>query len=261
MVLLSHRHSLSMCRSHTDMYVAVHTHSADTKHCAHTHIRCAVSSYTAHMQSFPKKQHRWVSIRLVSPTTHTHAWRQEQEALTDFLLGLGEREAAQLTHGASFPLLLFPSPCCYPSFSSAPCSKPDGWRESPASPPVLPSVSLVLLPSQRADKPSEDESNQTRKKPQKTLPLRPCSPKKTEKDSRRWKKMNEWFLALALLCTNTGRRGVCIRERERDRERGRREKEKRMGELDGACVGDKKTEQIKSDFGLKWAKQGRGVHE
>lgn len=45
--------------------------------------------------------------------------------------------------------------------------------------------------------------------------------------------------------------GVCIRERERERERGRREKEKRMGELDGACVGDKKTEQIKSDFGLK----------
>lgn len=100
-----------------------------------------------------------------------------------------------------------------------------------------------------------------KKNPQKTLALRPCSPKKTEKDSRRWKKMNEWFLALALLCTNTGRRGVCIRERERDRERGRREKEKRMGELDGACVGDKKTEQIKSDFGLKWAKQGRGVHE
>lgn len=44
---------------------------------------------------------------------------------------------------------------------------------------------------------------------------------------------------------------MCIRERERDRERGRREKEKRMGELDGSCVGDKKTEQIKSDFGLK----------
>lgn len=207
MMLLSHRHSLSMCRSHTDMYVAVRTHSADTKHYAHTHIRCAVSSYTAHMQSFPKKQHRWVSIRLVSPTTHTHAWRQEQEALTDFLLGLGEREAAQLTHGASFPLLLFPSPYCYPSF--------DGWRESPASPPVLPSVSLVLLPSQRADKPSEDESNQTRKTPKKpSLSVRAAQrrQRKTADAGKKW--TSDSLLLLYFALTQGG--GGCVSERGRE---------------------------------------------
>lgn len=215
MMLLSHRHSLSMCRSHTDMYVAVRTHSADTKHYAHTHIRCAVSSYTAHMQSFPKKQHRWVSIRLVSPTTHTHAWRQEQEALTDFLLGLGEREAAQLTHGVSFPLLLFPSPYCYPSFSSAPCSKPDRWRESPASPPVLPSVSLVLLPSQRADKPSEDESNQTRKNPKKpSLSVRAARrrQRKTADAGKKW--TSDSLLLLYFALTQGG--GGCVSERGRE---------------------------------------------
>lgn len=180
MMLLSHRHSLSMCRSHTDMYVAVRTHSADTKHYAHTHIRCAVSSYTAHMQSFPKKQHRWVSIRLVSPTTHTHAWRQEQEALTDFLLGLGEREAAQLTHGASFPLLLFPSPYCYPSFSSAPCSKPDGWRESPASPPVLPSLCHLF------SSPPKGQTNPVRMKAtkQEKPPKNPRSPSVQPEEDR-----------------------------------------------------------------------------
>lgn len=168
------------------------------------------------MQSFPKKQHRWVSIRLVSPTTHTHAWRQEQEALTDFLLGLGEREAAQLTHGASFPLLLFPSPCCYPSFSSAPCSKPDGWRESPASPPVLPSVSLVLLPSQRADKPSEDESNQTRKPPKKpSLSVRAARrrQRKTADAGKKW--TSDSLLLLYFALTQGGGGGVYQREGER----------------------------------------------
>lgn len=64
--------------------------------------------------------------------------------------------------------------------------------------------------------------------------------------------MNEWLLAIALLCTDTGRRGVCVREREREGggENGRT----------GVCV-QEKTKRVYFFMWLKWGKRRRGMYK
>lgn len=118
---ISYTHTNTHCPSvgHTIMDVVVHTHWQKTH--THTHI------YNPTLHAYRPSRQTTEYINLIGFSNNTHP---RMETLTDFLLGLGEREAAQLTHGASFPLLLFPSPCCYPPFFlSSPCSKIDRWSE------------------------------------------------------------------------------------------------------------------------------------
>lgn len=85
------------------------------------------------------RTHTRVDYRLVTHAhgpfykSHTHAWRLEQETLTDFLLSLRKREAAQLTHGTTFPLLLFPFPCFIPVLLPPPVLGTADGSRSPAS--------------------------------------------------------------------------------------------------------------------------------
>lgn len=83
MVLLSHRHSLSMCRSHTNMYVAVRTHSADTKHCAHTHIYDVQYLPTLHACSLFQKSStaEYQSNWFLQQHTPTHGDRSRSHLL------------------------------------------------------------------------------------------------------------------------------------------------------------------------------------
>lgn len=117
--------------------------------------------------------------------------------------------------------------------SFPPCSNTSRWSDSPASCPVSPtllaSVSLSLLPP-------DGETHPARMMAVKEiLPFPLCSQEKTEERQQALEtKMNE-ILALALLCTDTGRRGVyvCVSTGERDGEREMEGREKdRMGKRD-----------------------------
>ncbi|MEQ2264363.1 hypothetical protein XENORESO_002602 [Xenotaenia resolanae] len=74
----------------------------------------------------------------------------------------------------------------------------------------------LLLPSQRAERPAEDGGNNNKKNLRFSHAAK-RSQSKTADAGR--KKMNEWLLDFALLCTDTGRRGMCIRKREEERKR------------------------------------------
>lgn len=110
--------SARVCRSRTIT-------DADTKRHA---LECARALCRPREQTPPASR----SIPLLSPTTHTRP-DESRRQLTDFLFRLGEREAAQLTHGASFPL-----PDVAPSFYPFPLLL-RGRERDPSCPLLLPS--------------------------------------------------------------------------------------------------------------------------
>ena len=123
-----------------------------------------------------------------------------------------------------------------------PCSEIDRWNEGPASSRLSPLfISLAVPFCVTLYPPSNVQTYSVRMevtKKKDTASLSLCAaPVKTEQGRRRWeKKMNEWLLALALLCTDTGRRGVWVCVAERDRRRGRRVGEGGRKERMGGCV-------------------------
>lgn len=125
--------------------------------------------------------------QLASPTTHAHMRRLER-TLTDFLLCLGEREAAQLTHGASSrPPLSLLSPLFFLSRSL-----------SDRQPPLVAPFSLSQSRQLRQPLLSPHLEGQARMEATpSTLPL--SNPQQDSRCWGGWKKMNGRLLAPALL--------------------------------------------------------------
>lgn len=173
------------------------------------------------------------SIQKLASTTHTRpAGRRRQ--LTDFLFCLGEREAAQLTHGASFP-----DPLC------SPLSSP---------PPALP-----FHPSFREDKRCQrgwtPTTTTTKKNPTKRTLIPLCRPSKPAEDEE---EKSSSLLALYIGLTHSegvrardggreteregGRQGERASERGRRRKRVSVAKREETGDRRGKCCEDTKTQ-------------------
>lgn len=196
--------ALLVCRSH-DVCCWAHACKELTRQNTHTHSVCF---YRACIQTAPFR----ISVQLSFPTTHAHTRRQEQETLTDLLLCLGEREAAQLTHGTSFPLLLLAlSP--QPSF----CDRQTERCAASSSPcPFLSLSSAGSLPPppQPSHPPSKGRQTRRRRRQQKKASSSLMQPEEAKASHQMLGTSGSSLLLYFALKREGG-----VREREREGER------------------------------------------
>lgn len=210
------------------------------------------------MQTADTKQHTQATLQClridtitvrINPIGFSNNTHLRMEALTDFLFCLREREAAQLTHGASYPLL-----DVTPSFFFSP-SKTDRWSESPASPRFTPSLSRFSpVPPPQKDK-------WTRwgwgKKKTTSLSLRADQRRPSKSADDKKKKWTSGSL-LSLYIAMTHRGGVWV---EREGEQGRvGEWGRKIENGKVLSVGDKKDNKCNFLMCVGWGKWRRDMY-
>lgn len=198
-----------------------HTHGQINRH---THSVQCISTLHAH-NPIQKTTSEYMNTICLSNNTHP---RMETGAGDTYWFSppFGRKGSSTVDPWRLLPSPPVPLSTLLPLFLLFPLFK-GRWRESTAFCPASPTLylpvfslmchSLILPLMERCTLWGRRQWGEKKK----TLAFPQCSQKKTEQGSRRWKKKMNKLLALALLCTDTGRRGVyvCVYRREIERER------------------------------------------
>lgn len=213
------------------MDVAVCTHRQLTQSDRHTHTQCTVYSYMHTVP--PNRPHHWVyeCNWLLQQHTPTHEDRSRRHLL---IFSSAWENGKQHSWPMAPPSLssCSPLPDVTPLFPLPLVLRQTDASSSPVSSHSL-SPCLPFCVTEGQTDPVRMEATKKKKRTQPLFP--PCSPKKTEQVSRRWKKWASGSL-LSLYFALTQGGGVCVSEREGGRVgAGGRKRERENGRA-GVCV-------------------------